>query len=467
MFNRQSLHVSLLLWGCAFCFIAAICVSVSQNFDKEKKYWVVFQQVTSAILLLNDAFAWGYRGVPGTIALWELRISNFMVFACSDMILLLFHGYLCCYLFPKSRVRLRLFKEKDEQTTEQQKDPVIRIRAVEVIVSVALLLVVISQFTHLYYYIDEANIYHRNSGHILSMILPMTGMLLDLSLLIQYRKRVNRNIFRAMLSYIILPWMAAVIQTFCYGISLINITISVSMVLLFLQTTMEQGMVAARREQKLAQQEKILAQQKIDLMQTEKELTESRITAMMSQIRNHFIFNTLGMISGYCKIDPVKADEALTRFSRYLRRNMKYLEETDMIPFMTEIKQIEDYVALEQLRFENVFEFGEEFEVRDFNIPPLTVQPLVENAIKHGFTMAGCQGTVSVVTRQEAEDIIIEVIDDGAGFDTEKLSYENSIGLRNVRYRLKHMADARLKIESTPGVGTKAMILIPVQKVKR
>ena len=68
MFDRQSLHVALLLWGCAFCFIAAICVSVSQNFDKEKKYWVVCQQVASAILLLSDTLAWGYRGRPGETA---------------------------------------------------------------------------------------------------------------------------------------------------------------------------------------------------------------------------------------------------------------------------------------------------------------------------------------------------------------------------------------------------------------
>ena len=80
---------------------------------------------------------------------------------------------------------------------------------------------------------------------------------------------------------------------------------------------------------------------------------------MMSQIRNHFIFNALGAISGYCKIDPAKADEALMKFSRYLRRNMSWLEEKGMIPFENEFKQVEDYVYLEKMRFGDRFELGD------------------------------------------------------------------------------------------------------------
>lgn len=172
----------------------------------------------------------------------------------------------------------------------------------------------------------------------------------------------------------------------------------------------------------------------------------------------------LGTISGYCKIDPEKADEALAKFARYLRRNMKYLETNNMISFETEIAQIEDYVSLEQMRFEDLIEFGEDFEVADFRIPPLTIQPLVENAIKHGLTKAGKKGTVLVITRQDEKCIRIEVIDDGVGFLPKELEKENSTGIRNIRYRLEHMANAELRIDSTPGKGTKAVIRIPTNK---
>ncbi len=409
-------------------------------------------------MLLSDAFAWGYRGYQGTLGSLVVHISNFLVFALSDVILILFHGYLCCYLFPDSPVRLQLSGNNKNETVEKDQ-PVIRIRAVTIIAGVALLLVVISQFTHLYYDIDAENLYHRNSGYVISLILPLSGMLTDLSLLIQYRKKISREILVAMLSYIVLPLTAAVILLFYYGISLVNLAISISMILMFIETTMEQGQLAAQRERKLAAQE-------LQLAQTERELTDSRIASMMSQIRNHFIFNVLGTISTYCKIDPNKADEALTKFARYLRRNVNYLETTEMIFFETEIAQIEDYVALEQMRFQDRIEFEENFETINFKIPPLTVQPLVENAIKHGLTKPGRKGTVCVLTYKEKDDIIIEVTDNGIGFDTEDLEKKDSVGIKNIRYRLEHMAGASLQIHSKPGEGTKVTIRIPAQQEK-
>ena len=214
----------------------------------------------------------------------------------------------------------------------------------------------------------------------------------------------------------------------------------------------------------LAQIERQLAEKDRALAQTERELTESRITSMLSQIRNHFIFNVLNTISTYCKTDPQKADEALIKFSRYLRRNMCYLESKGNVPFTTEISQIEDYVSLEQMRFGDLIEFGEDLETTDFLLPPLTVQPLVENAIKHGLTMPGKKGSVCLSTRREAEAIVIEVVDDGVGFDVQKLDEMASIGIRNIRQRLQYMTGAALTIESTPGQGTKATVRIPIEE---
>ena len=107
-------------------------------------------------------------------------------------------------------------------------------------------------------------------------------------------------------------------------------------------------------------------------------------------------------------------------------------------------------------------EFEEDFEVVDFSIPPLTVHPLVENAIKHGLTKPGKKGIVCLLTREEEGFYRIEVMDDGVGFVPEELDKENSIGIRNIRYRLEHMANAELRIDSTPGEGTRAVIRIEV-----
>lgn len=439
MFNRQSIHIALLLWGCIFCLIAALCMSLSREMNqKKRKYLMLLMQLSCAILLASDAAAWAFRGSPGSLERGIVYVSNYLVFTFSDILLLFYHGYVCDSLFEN----------------EPQESRSIRVRLVYAIGIVAIFLVFISQFTNLYYYIDSQNYYHRNPAYFISVLLPMTGMLLDLSLLIQYRKNISHEILVAMTSYIVLPFVAAAAQIFYYGISLINIAISISMILMFLETMIEQGKTVARQEHLLAEQDRILAQQ-------ERDLTESRITSMLSQIRNHFIFNTLGVISGYCKINPEKADEALAKFARYLRRNINYLETNGLIFFEREVAQIEDYVSLEQMRFGDMIEFGEDFEVVDFSIPPLTVQPLVENAIKHGLTKPGKKGNVCLLTRQEEEFYRIEIVDDGVGFVPEELNKENSIGIRNIRYRLEHMANAELRIESTPGKGTRAVIRIP------
>lgn len=439
MFNRQSIHIALLLWGCIFCLIAALCMSLSREMNqKKKKYLMLLMQLSCAILLASDATSWAFRGSPGSLERGIVYVSNYLVFTFSDILLLFYHGYICDSLFEN----------------EPQESRSIRVWLVYAIGIVAIFLVFISQFTNLYYYIDNQNYYHRNPAYFISVLLPMTGMLLDLSLLIQYRKNISHEILVAMTSYIVLPFVAAAAQIFYYGISLINIAISISMILMFLETMIEQGKTVARQEHLLAEQERILAQQ-------ERDLTESRITSMLSQIRNHFIFNTLGVISGYCKIDPEKADEALAKFARYLRRNINYLQTNDLILFETEVSQIEDYVSLERMRFGDMIEFGEDFETTDFSIPPLTVQPLVENAIKHGLTKPGKKGSVCLLTRQEEGFYRIEVVDDGVGFVPEELNKENSIGIRNIRYRLEHMANAELRIDSTLGKGTRAVILIP------
>ena len=140
----------------------------------------------------------------------------------------------------------------------------------------------------------------------------------------------------------------------------------------------EQEMELAEKDRKLAEQERML--------------TERRISLMMSQIRTHFIFNVLTAISGYCKYDAKKADEALILFSRYLRKNIAIIEQEGLIPFSKELEYLEDYVSLEKIRFEDMITFEKDIRERNFMLPPLTIQPIIENAIKHGLVEHGRSG---------------------------------------------------------------------------
>ncbi|MDD5948936.1 MAG: histidine kinase [Lachnospiraceae bacterium] len=213
-----------------------------------------------------------------------------------------------------------------------------------------------------------------------------------------------------------------------------------------------------------SEQEVQLAEMAKELAEKERKLTERRIVTMMSQIRSHFIFNLLTTISGYCKIDPQKADNALIRFSRYLRKNINIIEQEGLIAFSSELEQLEDYIALEQMRFENMITFSKDIEVTNFQIPPLTIQPIVENAIKHGLVEHDRSGNVILQTVREGKFIVITVTDDGVGFVPENVEEEKSVGIRNVRYRLENMVNGSLAIESVLGTGTIVTIRIPTKE---
>ena len=191
------------------------------------------------------------------------------------------------------------------------------------------------------------------------------------------------------------------------------------------------------------------------------QLAESRISTMMSQIRPHFIYNTLGSIEQLCELDPQKAGELVHDFAKYLRGNFGELDNPRPILMSKEMEHVHHYINIENVRFPDMT-FSFEMRSVDFCLPALTVQPIVENAIKHGLMKLQKGGSIRVVSYETDTDYCISVEDDGVGFDTSKLLDEKKhIGIRNIRDRLKVMVGGTLEIESTPGVGTKVLIKIP------
>ena len=226
MFDYRAIRVALLLWACLFSLIAAVCMAINTNFEPTKRRWLLAMQLFGAVLMGCDALAWAYRGGAGEVGYWMVRVSSFLVFFASDLILLIFHGYVCCYLF---------------EDTPKFERPRRRIAAGYAIAALGMALVVVSQFTHLYYTFDAQNYYHRTVWHPISLLIPMVGMLLDGSLLVQYRKSLNHQLYLAMLSYIALPFAAAIGLLFIYGISLVIIAISISLFLIFIFSLVEQN----------------------------------------------------------------------------------------------------------------------------------------------------------------------------------------------------------------------------------
>ena len=196
------------------------------------------------------------------------------------------------------------------------------------------------------------------------------------------------------------------------------------------------------------------------------QLTETRISTMMSQIRPHFIYNTLGSIEQLCEIDPQKAGELVHDFAKYLRGNFGELDNPKPILMSQEMEHVHHYVSIENVRFPDMT-FTFEMTSEDFKIPALTIQPIVENAIKHGLMKLQNGGNIHVVSYETETHYCVTVEDDGVGFDTTLLLDERKhVGLRNIRERLKAMVNGTLEINSTINSGTKVLIKIPKEATK-
>ena len=193
----------------------------------------------------------------------------------------------------------------------------------------------------------------------------------------------------------------------------------------------------------------------------EAELKDSRISIMLSQIQPHFIYNTLGTIERMCLKDPEKAFDLVRNFSLYLRGNFSELDSVTPIRFAEELKHVEYYVHIEKVRFPDM-DIQYDVEATEFVLPALSIQPLVENAIKHGLMRLETGGLVVIHSYETPTHFCVEVKDNGVGFDTTlPIDEKKHIGLRNIQGRLKAMVNGELLVESELNVGTKAVIMIP------
>ncbi|MCR5129756.1 MAG: histidine kinase [Lachnospiraceae bacterium] len=200
-------------------------------------------------------------------------------------------------------------------------------------------------------------------------------------------------------------------------------------------------------------------------------LRESNMRLMMSQIRPHFIYNTLNAIYVLCGKEPERARKAIYDFSKYLRGNFEQMDRTEPVPFREELQHVRFYISIEQLRFPDALQVEYDIKEEDFSIPALTLQPLVENAVRHGIRATNRTGMIRISSFLENGEVCVAVEDDGEGFDVaewEKNIRENGgedesgrrhVGLANVRERIRKYG-GDLLIESKKGVGTQMILCI-------
>lgn len=300
-------------------------------------------------------------------------------------------------------------------------------------------LLTVTQFTTFIYYYTPDNLYHRGPWYPLLLIIPALSMLVLFIGVLYWRKKLSHKQFLAFLLYTVLPAVGMVIQMFFYGIYAVGFGTTLAAMSMYLFIMLDQVEKHVRR------QEEILRQ---------------RTSIAVLQMRPHFIYNTLLSIYYLCEQDVKKAQQVILDFSSYLRQNFTAIGKAEMIPISEELEHTRAYLAVEQVRFADMLFVEFDTPFTRFRIPPLTLQPIVENAVKYGADPELGPLKITVQTRETPNGIEIIVTDTGPGYAPADDS-EPHIALENIRERLRLMCGGTLDIRSGAAGGTVVTIKIP------
>ena len=318
-----------------------------------------------------------------------------------------------------------------------RRQPVIYI--VAAIWTVYFALLVVTQFTTEIYTVTADNVYQRGDLYPVLLVPPMILMAVNLAVFVRGRDQLSAKQRKAFMCYLLIPLGCMLVQAMSYGLLMIVIGTSVGAMLMFLFVLRDQT------DRYIRQQEESIRQ---------------RSNVMLLQMRPHFIYNTMMSIYYLCKQDPDRAQQVILDFTTYLRKNFTAMAREETISFSEEMEHTRAYLAVEQVRFEG--KLSVEFDTRHmaFRLPPLTLQPVVENAVKHGVDPEADPLHITVHTRKTDRGSEIIVTDTGPGYEPAN-DNEPHIALANIRERLKIMCGGELEISGRDGGGTAVTIVIP------
>ena len=302
----------------------------------------------------------------------------------------------------------------------------------------------IAPFIGGFFYFTPDNKYYRDSRYPLQLLPLIVLMLFNIAGLIRRRELLSRKEF---ISFIIatLPITGAlVINIFIEVYPLIDICVvlsALSMYSLILSDQVEQDLCRQR------------------------EIANQRASIMVLQMRPHFIYNTMTSIYCLCDQNPKLARQVIMDFTTYLRKNFTAIASAAPIPFSSELEHTRAYLAVEQAQYEDSLFVDYDTPYIYFRVPPLTLQPIVENAVKHGRDPYAGPFRISIRTRKTDSGSEIVVADNGRGFNPSDDS-EPHTALKNIQQRLEIMCGGSLTITPNEDRGTVVTVIIPDSPAK-
>ena len=277
--------------------------------------------------------------------------------------------------------------------------------------------------------------------------LPLIAILIiNFSGTLHRRKQLPRKVFLSFLVALVPVSVAMIIQLFVDAFLFLDISYVLSGLSMYRFVLVDQIERDQCRQREIASQKIEIANQRADIM--------------VLQMRPHFIYNTMMSIYYLCKQDPDQAQQVTLDFTTYLRKNFTAIASAEMIPFSSELEHTRAYLAVEQALYKNTLIVDYDTQHTFFRIPPLTLQPIVENAVKHGRDPYTGPLHISILTKKTDSGSEITVKDSGRGFDPAGTA-EPGIALENIRQRLEMMCGGSMTITPGDGGGTEVTVVIP------
>ncbi|MBR1760508.1 MAG: histidine kinase [Schwartzia sp.] len=302
------------------------------------------------------------------------------------------------------------------------------------------LLLGVAQCTTFLYTVTPDNQFVRGPWHSLLMALMILPMLLNLAGVIRRRHSLPKKYYGSFLVYLLSPTVALMIHTFFFSPTLVFIGVVVSAFAMFAI---------------------ILRDQMDRYMRQQREIAHQRASIMVLEMRPHFIYNAMMSIYYLCARDPKKAQQVTLDFTTYLRKNFTAIASEDTVPFSDELEHTRAYLAVEQVQFEDGLFVEYDTPHKGFRVPPLTLQPIVENAVKHGMNPENAPLRIAIRTRATGAGSEIVVEDNGPGFASSDGGNDPHIALANIRQRLSMMCGGQLEIQPREDGGTAVKVTIP------
>lgn len=421
MIENLSFNIAIDLTG----ILGILCILLS-SIDRTKRKNLKHRMLSNIFLLMifllfSDLVACLLHGKREAILL--LTVANTANFVVSDMILLIFLTYM--------RLDLELRAEDFRVGT-----------TIIYILDVLLMLATLANPIHGKFFSisKETGLYARGEMYPVVILVPFALLMICIVKIFMCRDAPwKRRIPLA--SYCFLPMLAGAVQLRFYGLSLTNMAALLSSLLIFSYNYFEQSREVSRQEL---------------------ELENARAALVLAQIQPHFLFNSMAAVMDLCDTNPGEAKDALQELSDYLHYKIYAMSHSFVVPFQEDMEFLRNYLKLEKRRFGQRLRVEYEIQASDFQLPLLTLQPLVENAIRHGISKKQAGGTIRISTCENGNQYVIRVEDDGIGFDsaTAFAQTPDHVGLSNVRNRVATLCNGSVTVESHPGNGTVVEIII-------